>query len=77
MRCDIHYDTSMLFYLEQSETGDCYSFCMLIELKALLDMVQENGQLIPCGHDFAADSEIWYTRLPTDVLANINEKWRS
>ena len=47
MSCDAHPTEATLFYLENSQTGDCYYLCNATELRLLANLYV----MPPCGHD--------------------------
>lgn len=47
MSCDAHPSNPTKYYLENSDTGDCYYLCNETELRLLANLYA----MPPCGHD--------------------------
>lgn len=60
MPCDVHPNKDSKLYLEESYTGQCYYFCSISELEALLSFQRSvSDDLVPCGHQGADTPATW------------------
>ena len=51
--CDAHPDNETLYYLEISQSGDCYYMCNATELRLLANLYVPP----PCGHNTPGHKE--------------------
>lgn len=53
MSCDAHPSNPTKYYLENSDTGDCYYLCNETELRLLANLYA----MPPCGHDIEGHTQ--------------------